>query len=197
MGIAIGLASGSGPTAIDVAVLRLLALDAATQPGLTSAAQMITHVGDPGVRPVLLVLAAAFFLWRRRMRAEWVLIGGSLVSIALVALLKELFGRTRPHIVPWLAHPTNLSFPSGHSANTMAILLLFALLAGGGWRAWLAVGLAVLVGLTRPLLGVHWPGDVLGGWLIGAGVALLVFALARYKILSSGPRQTGASMEVS
>jgi membrane-associated phospholipid phosphatase len=192
-GLAIGLASGHGATALDLVVVRAMALDAQRQPMLTYAVQAISHFGDPGVRPVLLVAAGLFFLWLHRVKSEWVLLGGSLFSIALVAVLKDAFGRVRPQVVPWLAHPTNMSFPSGHAANTMAILLLFALLAGGSWRIWLAVAAAILVGATRPMLGVHWPGDVLGGWLIGAGVALLVFALARYRILPPGPFHTGVS----
>lgn len=165
--------------------------------GLGPLALAITHFGDPGVRPVLIVLTGAFLLWRRRVRSELVLLAGTGVSLLLTSLLKGQFGRVRPQIVPWLDMPTNASFPSGHSSNTMAILLLFALLAGGGWRTWLAVSAAVLVGLTRIVLGVHWPSDVLAGWAIGAGVALLAFAFARYKILPPGPVHTGTSEELS
>jgi undecaprenyl-diphosphatase len=165
------------------------------QAGLAPLAKAVTHFGDPGVRPVLIILTGAFLLWRKRVRSELVLLGGTAASLLLTSLLKGQFDRVRPHVVPWLDMPTNASFPSGHSSNTMAILLLFALLAGGGWRTWAAVGLALLVGLTRIVLGVHWPSDVLGGWLIGAGVALLAFAFARYRILPPGPIQTGASAD--
>ena len=127
------------------------------------------------------------------MNGELVLLAGSLASILLTTLLKGQFGRVRPQIVPWLDLPTNASFPSGHSSNTMAILLLFALLTGGGWRTWVAVAAALLVGWTRIVLGVHWPSDVLAGWMLGAGVALLAVALARYKMLPPGPVHTGTS----
>ncbi len=172
--------------------MRAIALPA-RQAGLGPIALAITHFGDPGVRPLLLIATGAVMLWRRRMRAELVLLAGSAASILLTALLKGQFGRVRPQIVPWLDLPTDASFPSGHSSNTMAILLLFALLSGGGWRTWLAAGVAVLVGLTRIVLGVHWPSDVLGGWLIGTGVALLALAVARYRMLPPGPVHTGDS----
>jgi undecaprenyl-diphosphatase len=194
-GIALGLLVKGAPGSLDLAVMRGIALPVRAA-GLGPLALAITHFGDPGVRPVLIVLTGAFLLWRQRVKSELVLLGGTFASILLTALLKGQFGRVRPHIVPWLDLPTNASFPSGHSSNTMAILLLFALLSGGGWRTYVAVAVAILVGLTRIVLGVHWPSDVLGGWLIGAGVALTAFGLARYRMLPSGPDQTGTNRSV-
>ncbi|CAM3091153.1 hypothetical protein SPAN111604_03095 [Sphingomonas antarctica] len=174
--------------------MRAVAISA-RDAGLGPIALAITHLGDPGVRPVLIVATGAVMLWRRRMKGELVLLAGSLASILITTLLKGQFARVRPHIVPWLDLPSNASFPSGHSSNTMAILLLFALLSGGGWRTWVAVGVAILVGWTRIVLGVHWPSDVFAGWMLGAGVALVTFGIARYKMLPSGPDQTGVSRD--
>ncbi len=183
--IILGLIVRGAPTWLDIDVMRAIALPARDS-GLGPIALAITHLGDPGLRPVLLIATGAVMLWRRRMRGELVLLAGSVGSILLTTLLKGQFGRVRPQIVPWLDLPTNASFPSGHSSNTMAILLLFALLCGGGWRTWLAVGVAVVVGLTRIVLGVHWPSDVLAGWMLGAGVALIALAIGQ--ALGSGVR---------
>jgi undecaprenyl-diphosphatase len=59
---------------------------------------------------------------------------------------------------------------------TVALVLAWPLLAPAARRAWLAVGIAlvVLVGCTRMWLGVHFLSDVLGGWALGAGWTLLV-----------------------
>ena len=190
----LGLLVKGQPWFADVAIMRAIAVPARAA-GLGPVALAITHLGDPGVRPVLIVATGAVMLWRRRMKGELVLLGGSFVSILLTTLLKGQFGRVRPHIIPWLDLPTNASFPSGHSSNTMAILLLFALLSGGGWRTYVAVGVALLIGLTRIVLGVHWPSDVLAGWMIGTGVALLVYGVARYRMLPSGPDQIGVSRD--
>jgi undecaprenyl-diphosphatase len=74
-----------------------------------------------------------------------------------------------------------MAFPSGHSANVMAIGLALALLATGPqWRrpaVAAALVVAIVVGVCRMVLQVHWPSDVLGGWAFGAAWTLLLVRL--------------------
>ena len=77
---------------------------------------------------------------------------------------------------------SNLSFPSGHATNAMATYLLAALLIAQIRRSlWvaLAIGVAATIGASRILLGVHWPSDVIGGWLWGAAIALIGLTVAQ------------------
>jgi len=112
------------------------------------------------------------------------LIGSSVID----GLLKHWIARPRPELVPHLVQVTNASFPSGHAMVSSAVYLTLALmLAEGvevdGWRgraARVAVvaffsALAVLIGMSRVYLGVHWPSDVLAGWCFGTAWALLVW----------------------
>lgn len=101
--------------------------------------------------------------------------------------LKSLFARPRPTVVPHLTWVLTESFPSGHAMlSAIVYLTLGALGAQLVTRRWLqvylvavAVALTVLIGLTRVYLGVHYPTDVLGGWMAGLGWALLAGLVAR------------------
>ena len=74
-----------------------------------------------------------------------------------------------------LAKPESYSFPSGHTASAAA----FSGIVGRAYpKLWLPInGLAAMVGFSRVYTGVHFPGDVLGGWIVGKGVARVVNAI--------------------
>lgn len=103
--------------------------------------------------------------------------GGTVISF----LLKSLFDRPRPDIVPHAVEVATASFPSGHAMLSAVIYvtlggLLARFLSGRRAKVYV-VGVAVLmsvaIGISRVYLGVHWPTDVLAGWSLGAAWALL------------------------
>src|SRR5580698_1733173 len=110
--------------------------------------------------------------------------GGMVVSV----LLKYVFQRSRPEIVPHVAYAAGASFPSGHSMmSALTYLTLAALLARSQERKrlkafffLLAVLITSMVGASRVYLGVHWPTDVLAGWMAGAIWAMLCWVAARW-----------------
>ena len=171
--------------AFDRAVLLALrtAGDSADPVGpawLEAAFRDITTLGGtPVLATVTLVTLGYLLLAGRRATALLVTIavgGGVLLS----NLLKAGFQRPRPDLVAHLVEVSSLSFPSGHAMmSTVTWLTLGALLATvQSTRRMkiyvLAVGvaLALLIGVSRVFLGVHWPTDVLAGWCIGAAWAL-------------------------
>lgn len=112
------------------------------------------------------------------------LIGSSVID----GLLKHWIARPRPDLVPHLVQVSNASFPSGHAMISSAVYLTLALMLAesmprDGWRgragrvavvAFFSL-IAVLIGMSRVYLGVHWPSDVLAGWCFGTAWALLVW----------------------
>jgi len=96
-----------------------------------------------------------------------------IVAISGHSWAKVVFARPRPRLTPWLDHVVNLSYPSGHAAGAMVILFGAVLFVRDRWPRWPALALAFAIGMSRLLLGVHWSTDVIGGWLWGAGFAML------------------------
>lgn len=116
---------------------------------------------------------AALLLWRRRWAALYFTIA-VVVSPLIVLLLKNLIGRPRPLDI--LVTSDYGSFPSGHSANAALIAAVLGIVFLRRW-VW-AVGAVYTVAmmLSRTYLGAHWISDTVGGVLIGAGVAVIVWA---------------------
>lgn len=168
---------------IEADTLRAVALREGRSPDWAiSLFQWVTWSGDAAQRSIVMIAFAAWLLWQQRARAALVMVTFPSVAGATSSILKQLFARSRPDVVPHLDHFSNLSFPSGHATNAIAILLLAALLIPsrnrGFWIA-LAVAGAATIGLSRNLLGVHWPSDVIAGWLWGCGFALTGYATAK------------------
>jgi len=148
------------------------------------ASRIVTQFGSSGVL-VVLAVAAAGLLWWRGARLGVVLapVMALGAAAALVAVLKPLIHRSRPPLSLRLVTESEPSFPSGHSTSSAALFLTVGLLVAVVIlrrpiaRA-LAVGISGLVtmsiGLSRLVLGVHWPTDVLAGWCLGALVCLVV-----------------------
>ena len=143
----------------------------------------VTWLGDGRRRAVIGLTIAAWLGWRFGARPALVLLSTAAVETVAGAALKLGFARDRPDLIERLDVVTSLAYPSGHAAHTAALFVLAGLLArdlsGRGWPLLLGIAATLLIGVSRVVLGVHWPSDVLGGWLLGTGFALIGWAAAR------------------
>lgn len=181
LGIGIAALFGvAGPEERDL--MREVALRKSRSPDVVIAtAQWITWIGDAAQRSLIMVAFALWLFFKSRPRAALVMIVTVPLAGVTSSILKEIYARPRPDIVPHLDLVTNFSYPSGHSVNAMTVLLLGALLMAGKARGmWilLAVAGGLVIGLSRIVLGVHYPSDVVGGWLIGIAFALIGWRVA-------------------
>ncbi|KRD02228.1 MULTISPECIES: phosphatase PAP2 family protein [unclassified Streptomyces] len=160
---------------------------AVADPDVTQACRILTDwVWDPVTMRLLGAAVAVWLVWRR---ADWWTAGWLVATAALGTLLqqglKAAVGRARPVWPDPVDSAHYAAYPSGHALTATVVLgLLLWLLYRRGvgralWRAALAAtALSVVgVGLTRIWLGVHWPSDVLGGWLLGAMLVALAIAV--------------------
>jgi undecaprenyl-diphosphatase len=148
----------------------------------------LTALGGIAALCLFTAAVAGYLAISRKYRGLWFLLGATLSGLLLCGLLKGLFERPRPQLVPHLSYVTTTSFPSGHSVlSAVVYLTLGSLLARlveerrlKLYFLGVALFLSFLVGVSRVYMGVHYPTDVLAGWSIGLAWALLCGLVARY-----------------
>jgi undecaprenyl-diphosphatase len=128
----------------------------------------LTRLGNLVLLGPLALAAAIWLAIKARYRAALWLLATCIVARLVTAGLKLVFQRPRPDLLPQLDQVYSMSFPSAHAANTMATFLAIALALGGRAPIVGAVALTLAIGISRVLLAVHWPSDVVGGWALGA-----------------------------
>lgn len=140
----------------------------------------VTHMGDSITLAVLAIVTVCILFWKnQKIAALWFLMAAA-GSFIITALSKWVFGRERPEVVEQFVSATSASFPSGHTLRSAVVYALLAFLIARtrpGKNNLIIYGLAAAIilvnGASRVYLGVHWPTDVLGAWLI-AGFWLLL-----------------------
>ena len=174
------VARAGTPRSFDADIL--LAFRQAGQPNvpvgplwLEGAMRDITSLGSASVLVLITTATIIYFLLVRRWATALLIFVAVAGGQVLSSLLKVGIDRPRPELVSHLVTETSLSFPSGHAMLSAVTYLTLGSLAarflpGRVAKIYvlsLSVLVAVLVGVSRIYLGVHWPTDVLGGWSLG------------------------------
>lgn len=131
---------------------------------------IFTQFSGPWFVLVFTILLVVYSLFRKNKENTIFLFFSVYGTILLNTLLKYFFQRQRPNLWDTIVHETFYSFPSGHAMLSMAFGLAVIFLC---WRkkhlrtiTISAIIYILLIGFSRLYLGVHYPTDVIGGWMI-------------------------------
>ena len=174
------LVGGNGP--IDHSIYE--ALYVGHDPTLVAIARVFTALGEPTIL-ITASFGVALWLWiagHRHLPFAFVAI--TMAGRGLSELQKYWIARDRPDLETHLVVVKTSSFPSGHANSSMIFYVMLALVLATGtrWRSAAvagAIALSLMVGLSRVMLGVHWPSDVIGGWAFGLLWVLLTLKLGQ------------------
>lgn len=156
-------------------------------PWVYAGALDITALGSPTVLGLVVLAVSGYLFIHRLYRTAAFVFLASCGGWVLNWMLKLAFDRPRPDVVPHLREVMSSSFPSGHALTSAAIYLtlgtLLMRLTNEPLAKFYCIALAMLatllVGASRVFLGVHYPTDVLAGWVIGLSWALLCWLVER------------------
>lgn len=172
-----------------------LVINAVRSDALDDVMGALTWLGRGELLSVLVIGCAAIAWWRGEPSAVRFLIAAGLGAAVLTAALKLLVGRERPELFERMVPASGYSFPSGHSLGSMAVYGAVALWLGGqGQAVWRrsvmggAVALALVVGVSRVYLRVHYPSDVVAGLALG----YILIALLALRAAPGARRRRGS-----
>ena len=194
------LVTGGFTQTFDERILQWL--EAQRSPVMDRVMLEISALGTGAVLLVL-VLVASVFLWLTKHHwSVYILLMGVFGGQLANRLLKTSFERPRPSVVEWVTDVSSLSFPSGHAMTSMitygSIAYLVARLEPTRrlrLTTWALCGVMILlIGISRMYLGVHYPSDIIAGYIGGlAWIAFVAASLTAVRFFS--PRRPETKKE--
>lgn len=160
----------------------IILIQSYANPLLTNVMRIITELGSPAVYIILLPLIYWCINEKKGLRLGIML----LVSLWLNLLLKYLLNQPRPFFDGYdpsvgMIQEKLGGFPSGHAQNSLVFWMIIASWSKKSWPWFAAAVFCLLIGFSRVYLGVHFPTDVLGGWLIG-GILITIYFVSNRRI---------------
>jgi undecaprenyl-diphosphatase len=186
----------------DESVLQWLA--ARRTPALDNIMLELTSLGN-GIVLLMIVSIGAVFLWLTNHKwSVYILIAGVIGGQIVNQLLKGAFSRERPSVIEWVDHVSTTSFPSGHAMTSIIAYGSVAYLVGrleatrrlrvATWSV--AALIVVAIGFSRMYLGVHYPTDIIAGFLAGlAWLGIVASSVSALKFFA--PRRPETELEES
>lgn len=151
----------------------------------------VTYAGDVLNIAILAFSIALYLLFRREFQdaaTVILLVGGSAITNIII---KAIFNRERPELWHWLLEEAGSSFPSGHSMLSASLTISLIIIAWKTKYRWFVfccgVGVVVLVGMSRLVIGVHYPSDILAGWCLVGIITCVVVVVNKLRITFNQP----------
>jgi undecaprenyl-diphosphatase len=163
---------------------------------MTGVLMDLTALGGPTVLFLVVLAVVGFLVLQTRYRTAFFILMTAVTGEAAIYLMKFLFARPRPTVVPHLRETFSSSFPSGHAMQSAIIYLtlgaMLMRIAQGRLTKIYCLGIGMfltfVVGVSRVWLGVHYPTDVLAGWIVGLFWASLCWLVAQHYEVRAGIR---------
>jgi len=164
----------------------------------------VTGLGGVGILTFITIASFGYLNFEHKYRVALLLIVSIGTGILLSFLLKNGFDRPRPELVPHESYVYTSSFPSGHSMMSAIVYLTLATFLAQvqqrkrvkAYIFSIALIITISVGVSRIYLGVHWPSDVVAGWLAGIFWSLIFFVIGTYLNLIGAVEQSGVESEL-
>jgi undecaprenyl-diphosphatase len=164
----------------------------------------ITALGGPTVLGLIVFAIIGFLLLQTRYHTALFVLATTATGELLSFILKHTFNRARPTVIPNL-RIMSPSFPSGHAMESAIVYLtlgavLMRVAEGRLTKAYClctAMMLTLLVGVSRMYLGVHYPTDVVGGWIVGMTWASICWVFAQHFEASTGIKEERKKSDVT
>jgi membrane-associated phospholipid phosphatase len=172
--LAVKLRQNEGGFPWDVPILE--AIHSTANPQLDILAVLLTKLGSAWtVLPVLSAIALLLFRKRRWRTVAYLLIV-SLGNVIINRTAKEFIHRIRPQLWVSKAPEFDYAFPSGHAMTSMTLVAILVILSWHRPQRWLVVSFGIFylftIGWTRLYLGVHFPSDIVAGWMVALAWAI-------------------------
>jgi undecaprenyl-diphosphatase len=165
-------------------------------PWIEGALLDLTALGGPTVLGLVVLSVVGFLVLQGRYWTALFIFLTAASGEVIGYAMKSLFVRARPTLVPHLREAFSSSFPSGHAMQSAIVYLtlgaMLMRIAEGRLTKIFCFGMALLltflVGVSRVYLGVHYPTDVLAGWIVGLFWASVCWLVAQHYEVRAGIR---------
>jgi len=169
----------------------LLTIHQTATPQLDQFAVILTHFGSLKVVAPLVMGISLAFSWQKKWRSLAFLVTTTLGTAIINFTAKTIMHRVRPHLWQSLSPEFGYAFPSGHAMTSMTLIGALVILTWGTIWSWLILIFGsifvVAIGWTRLYLGVHFPSDILAGWMVSLAWAIGVTLLIKPQLIKAKP----------